>query len=490
MELNRLAVPAVYVLIAFLGYPSQVLFYYLEPRPLTKNELILANVLLVCIFITYTKSVYVDPGTIPKNGGEELSKEQGESSGDVLETKRKGAGQSRTKWCRKCDAVKPPRAHHCKECKRCIPKMDHHCPWTANCVSHTTFPHFLRFLLYTTLGLTLLTTLLTQRLHHLWTQRDLPSYLGPSKFLVFHLFATTLVNSITFFALSVLLIRNIWSLAVNTTTIEGWEIARHRTVLRRARVFGGFLDTPNGARLRITKQEFPYDIGVWRNVVQGMGGSANPLNWFNPLSPTPPLETGLAFPTNGFEDPDVAWPPPDPDRSFVRRETVPRGGAGEADGEGGAFVYGSSVQTPQQTLAAFRARQHADIVRRRKPFVQRVDAAQAASAMSSSAYRDNTRGDDEGDDGSEEGFPGSDDEVERGSNSGRGAGKYGAAEDDGEEAWRNAEGERLLDFGVDEEVEFYDEPVVVTGEGEDGGDDDDVPLSELLSRKRREMGRM
>lgn len=40
--------------------------------------------------------------------------------------------------------------------------------------------------------------------------------------------------------------------------------------------------------------------------------------------------------------------------------------------------------------------------------------------------------------------------------------------DEGEEAWRNAEGERLDDFGVDEEVEFYDE--------------EDVPLSVLKER--------
>lgn len=40
----------------------------------------------------------------------------------------------------------------------------------------------------------------------------------------------------------------------------------------------------------------------------------------------------------------------------------------------------------------------------------------------------------------------------------------------GEEAWRNSEGDRLDDFGVDEAVEFYDE--------------DDIPLAELLSRRR------
>lgn len=40
----------------------------------------------------------------------------------------------------------------------------------------------------------------------------------------------------------------------------------------------------------------------------------------------------------------------------------------------------------------------------------------------------------------------------------------------GEEGWRNSEGERLGDFGVEEEVEFYDE--------------DDVPLAELLRRRK------
>ena len=40
---------------------------------------------------------------------------------------------------------------------------------------------------------------------------------------------------------------------------------------------------------------------------------------------------------------------------------------------------------------------------------------------------------------------------------------------EGEEGWRNSEGERLDDFGVDEDVEFYDE--------------DDIPLGELLKRK-------
>jgi palmitoyltransferase len=46
--------------------------------------------------------------------------------------------------------------------------------------------------------------------------------------------------------------------------------------------------------------------------------------------------------------------------------------------------------------------------------------------------------------------------------------------EDGEEAWRNSEGERLRDFGVDEEIEFYDE--------------EDIPLG-VLMRQRAERQR-
>lgn len=71
---NQIAVPGVYLLIFFLGYPSQVLFYYLEPAPLTREELWISNVVLVLIFVTYTKSVFVDPGRIPKSYGKDFGK--------------------------------------------------------------------------------------------------------------------------------------------------------------------------------------------------------------------------------------------------------------------------------------------------------------------------------------------------------------------------------------------------------------------------------
>lgn len=90
-----------------------------------------------------------------------------------------------------------------------------------------------------------------------------------------HLFVLFITNSLTLFALSLLLLRTLWSLGSNTTTIESWEIERHETLLRRARRLGGSLPGPGGISVHITKQEFPYDIGIWYNIKAGMGGSAN-----------------------------------------------------------------------------------------------------------------------------------------------------------------------------------------------------------------------
>lgn len=118
--------------------------------------------------------------------------------------------------------------------------------------------------------------------------------------LLFGLFFITALNSVVVFALFVLLLRTLWCLGANTTTIEGWEIERHETLLRRAKYLGGVLEGPNGAKVRITRQEYPWDIGIFSNIAQGMG-SWNPLAWFWPFSFTPSIESGLEFEDNGLE---------------------------------------------------------------------------------------------------------------------------------------------------------------------------------------------
>jgi palmitoyltransferase len=85
------------------------------------------------------------------------------------------------------------------------------------------------------------------------------------------LFILIVVNSITLISLALLLSNALWSLAWNMSTIEAWELDRHEALLRRARVSGGYLDGPDGMKIRIKRQEYPYDIGIWQNFKQGMG---------------------------------------------------------------------------------------------------------------------------------------------------------------------------------------------------------------------------
>ena len=284
-------------------------------------------------------------------------------------------------------------------------------------------------------------SLLWPRVSYLWAYRHLPSYLGPNMFQLAHLLSLCFTNSLTLFVLGILLIRNIWCLAVNTTTIEGWEIERHKTLVRRARYFGGYLEGPDGVQIRIRRQEFPFDIGIWKNIKQGMR-TGNVLAWFWPLAATPSVESGLTFETNGFEDEGSSWPPPDPDRLHRK---VPKGMERAEE----AFTYRDAELNNEDTLAAFRRRQEEDVIRRRKPFVQRVEARAAREQHTGQAEDD---WDEEMHaDGSLEG------------------------NEDGEEAWKNSEGERLKDFGLDEEAEFYDE-------------EDDLPLGEILARRRARAG--
>ena len=130
----------------------------------------------------------------------------------------------------------------------------------------------------------------------------------------------------------------------------------------------------------------------------------------------------------------MTWPPPDPDR-------VPR--VHRPFGSGDAFTHSEGFYSNQHAVEAFRRRQQEDLKRfqgtqsqvyKRKVFHDRYASQQA---------------EDDAEDVSE---------FDSGGSSG------------GEEGWRNSEGDRLRDFGVEEEVEFYDE--------------DEVPLGQLLRRRK------
>lgn len=416
--IQSIAVPAVCLLIAFLGYFSQYVFHYsttLDPGPPSSRETITFNILLVILYYTYFKAVTVDPGRY-----EFLDK--------VIEVDNK-------RWCKKCEAPKPPRAHHCRHCGRCIPKMDHHCPWTRNCVSMTTFPHFLRFLVYTNISLWTLGYLLWQRFYALWESRNLPAYLGPSLPALIALSVIAIVQFFTSVALGILLVTTVKSWIFNQTMIEGWEVDRHEAIAERGGRDWWDIVGPDGETIRFERIEFPYDVGFFSNMAQAMG-TTNLLWWGFPFAGSPKVAkdgkgSGWIWGENGFNREEGMWPPPDPEKIRRAARAWP---AARRDYEAELRELDVDV-TPDQRKMAFKERQDADNKRRRRLIAELEEDE-------NDAYAD----DDDADDISFDGGPG----------------------------WTNSDGERLRDYGVDEDTEMTL--------------DDDVPLAELVRRRKTQRG--
>lgn len=118
--IEDLAIPAVSILIIFLAYTSQCLFYYIEPGPLEGAEFWWFNAFVLAIWWCYERACRVDPG--PKGWVEKAAlagNKEGQKEDEAVAEKVVELGQN-MRWCKKCKAVKPPRAHHCKQCKRYI----------------------------------------------------------------------------------------------------------------------------------------------------------------------------------------------------------------------------------------------------------------------------------------------------------------------------------------------------------------------------------
>ncbi|KAI1091590.1 zf-DHHC-domain-containing protein [Rostrohypoxylon terebratum] len=492
-SLQRLAVLAVCLLIAFESYGPQWLFANapdLPPGPLTPTEKYVFNGLLLCLWYSYYKACTVDPGRYvfpPDVKRKHKDKAVGSDAEEEPEETTGGAEAGRSpirRWCRKCSAPKPPRSHHCRTCRRCIPKMDHHCPWTGNCVSLQTFPHFLRFLVFTNLSLWTLLSLLFQRFYGLYESRHLPSYLGPTMPQLAWLTIFTFASGLTSLALGILLITTVKGWLFNTTMIESWEIERHEATLERRyassgdesswwasgeRAPGGDRDAPH---LSVDPIEFPYDIGIFVNMAAAMG-TRNPLLWFMPFAGSPRVapypysdsaesggeggvRTGWEYEENGLNDREGMWPPADPEK--VRNARVWRQRQRETDQAlRQEFAYG--VPNPNIDREAFRQRQERDL--------RRWEASRVVEELEEMPLED---------------YDFVDEANPRGQSTGVQRPGPGAAVvvDEGKSGWVNADGEHLGDYGVDSDAEFDEVPVVREQEAAPYPEEDEIPLGELI----------
>lgn len=413
--IQNLAVPSVSLLIAFLGYFPQYVFHRsttLDPGPPSRTESVVFNALLLCLWFAYLRTVTVDPGRYIFSAA--------------------AAADPGSRWCRKCAFPKPLRAHHCRHCGRCIPKMDHHCPWARNCVSMTTFPHFLRFLVYSNLSLWTLASLLWQRFYALWEARHLPAYLGPSLQALMAMALTSLTCLVTALALGIMLVTTVRAWVFNCTMIEGWELERHEAIVAR-----DGRDWWQGQEAPFERVEFPYDIGFFANMSQAMGTS-NPFLWLSPFAGNPRVDAagrgmGWSWEENGFNRKLGMWPPPDPEKMRRAVRLWPA-----SQGTDPPRLPHEEL-SPAEQKRALKQRQYEDEPRRR-------------SLLSELEEVDDCNFVDEANDSDEESHRGPEERSR----------------------WINFDSERLQDYGVEE---------AEGGEAEDLHDQD-VPLGELLRRRR------
>ncbi|CZT08406.1 probable palmitoyltransferase PFA3 [Rhynchosporium agropyri] len=108
---------------------------------------LLGITLFILLNWSYTTAVFTSPGTTTGNTGYSSLPTNAPPAATSFTVKSNGE----LRFCKKCQARKPDRAHHCSTCKTCVLKMDHHCPWLANCVGLRNYKAFLLFLIYTTL---------------------------------------------------------------------------------------------------------------------------------------------------------------------------------------------------------------------------------------------------------------------------------------------------------------------------------------------------
>ena len=95
---------------------------------------------------SYLACVFIDPGRVPHTWVPPDLENPTTSTikHAVVQVKRSGA----QRWCKKCNAAKPPRAHHCRRCGHCVLRMDHHCVWINNCVGHGNYRSFFQMAFY------------------------------------------------------------------------------------------------------------------------------------------------------------------------------------------------------------------------------------------------------------------------------------------------------------------------------------------------------
>jgi len=114
-------------------------------RSRTPDEFTSPSFILLCIwvFITITlilKIALSDPGIIPRRRIAERMYDSTSQDGDPIVDQFKDYPGA--VYCRTCEVMRPPSAHHCFDCDNCVLGFDHHCAVLNNCIGQRNYLFF------------------------------------------------------------------------------------------------------------------------------------------------------------------------------------------------------------------------------------------------------------------------------------------------------------------------------------------------------------
>jgi len=248
-------------LFSFIVYTFfvQILPYWVTPfTSWYYIHTIISIFLMINIIFNYVSVIRTDPGTTPST----LSLYDYES-----------APYEQPKVCKKCQRIKPPRAHHCTICKKCVLKMDHHCPWVMNCVGHQNHKFFVLFLLWLWIACMYIAALSAPLMFTIFsgTEPDVPLLLT---FVLTGCFSIVLIGFVGF---------NLYLVATGQTQLEFYDNS-----LKKDRAKKKGMNWVN-----------QYDLGAKKNLQMFFNLGSNKWYTFSYLLPSykPALGDGINWPT-------------------------------------------------------------------------------------------------------------------------------------------------------------------------------------------------
>ena len=262
----------------------------------------------------YVASVLCEAGKVPDGWQPDM-----EDGNNFWEVKRKGKGLKR--FCQKCNAYKPPRAHHCRACQKCVLRMDHHCVWINNCVGHKNYKAFFLFLFYAVLAVGHSAMILSwnmvtsesnnrnKKISHNMAAAGNSSTSGAWDWDAICEVAALMISFPLLIAIGLLFAWHVWLTSRNCTTIEHYEGVRSKVTLTQPIDENGETSSArgesdsNGSKVTRTTTTttitHPYSLGLSGNLREVLG--AKMRYWFFPGCSID--GDGLSF-ANAYENSD------------------------------------------------------------------------------------------------------------------------------------------------------------------------------------------